>query len=145
MKQEIIDILYTLLRKEYLQRDVYETYSYYLFGPSAPAIQQHLKEHLQEEQGHIATLQRYLAHLGAAPLLDRLDLNKYGNIPGPISFKKILEWDLKLEESAVSEYTKIISLLESKKSFTSLRIELENILIQEQEHVHDIAQWLRAS
>ena len=136
---EVIKTLNNLLLDEYLQRDVYETYSYYLFGLCSPALQQHLKEHRAEEDKHIALLQRYLMGFQAEPLLKRLAIPK---ISPPIT--NILKKDLELEQRAVKHYAEASRLLTpaTTPEFISLRVDVENILIQEQGHVHDLVQWL---
>lgn len=140
MKQKIIKLLNELLLREYLQRDVYETYGYWLFGYSSSPLQSHLKNHMMEEMEHIEILQRYLMHLGAQPLVERIEIPQIKNP----SLRKILEFDLELEDDAVSRYTNAIEFLEDKKEYTSLRVDIENILVQEQEHVHDLYQWLQS-
>jgi bacterioferritin (cytochrome b1) len=140
MKQ-VIEQLETLLLGEYLQRDVYETYSYYLFGLSSPQFQAHLITHKQEEDLHITLLQRYLMGLGAEPLLRRHPVPKIET-----QLSDILLCNLKLEKQAVENYAKAIHSLEGSTNpqVTALRIDLENVLVQEQEHVHDLQQWLRS-
>lgn len=137
-KNSVINLLKELLRREYLQRDIYETYSYYLFGISSPAIQEHLKLHLQEEQLHIDTLQRYLMGFGAKPTTKRLPVP----IIDPLTLEAILDINFELEREAVKRYSEAIEALEGNTKFTSLRIDLEDILKQEQEHTHDLIQWL---
>jgi len=141
--RQLLELLNNLLLIEYQQRDVYETYSYYLFGLSSPGIQEHLEEHRKEEDEHIKTLQRYLAALDAEPLLKRLEIP---TINPPI--KNILKEDLRLERDAIKYYSDAIAEIEKivengEREFTALRVDLENILVQEQEHVHDLIQWLR--
>ena len=140
--KEVISLLNDLLGYEYLQRDIYETYSYYLFGLCSPSLQKHLEEHRKEEDEHIRILQRYLMGYHADPLLSRL---KIPEIEPPIS--NILKKDLELEKDAVSRYSEAISMLEDSESgdYTALRGDLENLLVQEQEHVHDLTQWLRTT
>lgn len=139
-RQKVINLLEDLLAREYLQRDVYETYSYWLFGLSSPAIQNHLKDHMKEEMKHIEVLQRYLMYYKGAPMTKRM---KIPNIePDMVG---ILQYDLGLEVDAVERYTKAIQYLESDPEYTSLRVDLEDILVQEQEHVHDLYQWLETA
>jgi len=141
----VVDLLYQLLLDEYLQRDVYETYSYYLFGLASPALQEHLKEHRDEEDKHIEVLQRYLMGFGAPPLLERSQIPE---IDPPI--REILKYNLQLEIDAVEGYAKAIEVLDNlgengdRARITALRVDLENILVQEQEHLHDLTQWLKS-
>lgn len=136
-KKNVIKLLKNLLQREFLQRDIYETYSFYLFGVASPAIQEHLKVHLAEEQLHIETLQRYLMGYGADPLVSRKEIP----LIEPLILDNILDINFKLEKEAVEKYSEAIEKLEGNIEFTSLRVDLEDILKQEQEHTHDLIQW----
>lgn len=137
-KDTVIALLEELLQLEYLQRDIYETYGYYLSGLESPAIHDHLKVHLQEEQAHIDILCRYLMGYGGKPLTERKAIPKI-NQP---TLQKILDLNFELEQDAVKKYSNVIHTLESDVTYTSLRVDLEDILKQEQEHTHDLVQWL---
>tara|TARA_Y100001935_G_C17075036_1_gene393486 strand:- start:53 stop:502 length:450 start_codon:yes stop_codon:yes gene_type:complete len=136
-KAEVIEKLTQLLQREYLQRDIYETYSYYLFGVASPAIQEHLKGHLAEEQLHIETLQRYLMGFGARPVTQRMKVP----VIDPLKLENILEINFELENEAVEKYSETIEALEGHVEYVSLRVDLEDILKQEQEHSHDLIRW----
>lgn len=138
-KRATVTLLLTdLLQRECLQRDIYETYGYYLSGRSSPAIFEHLKGHLQEEQLHIDTIQRYLMGFGVPPVTTRAKIP----VIEPVTLDAILEVNFELEKEAVEIYSEAIELLEGDKEYTSLRVDLEDILKQEQEHTHDLIQWL---
>ena len=136
---DIINTLQELLKNEFKQHDLYQAYSYMLFGSVGIAVQEHLKEHMADELDHASILQRYITGMGAQPTLDRHPIPEVS----PVSFKTILEKDLELEKNAVDNYTKAIQSLEGLTEFTSLRVDLENILTVEQEHAHDIDRWLK--
>lgn len=138
-KEEVVALLNGLLLKEYQQRDMYESYHYLLFGTASSPLQEHLKEHMQQEESHIEVLQRYIVGYGSTPTLQRLEIPRVE----PATVDGILHQDLALEHEAVQAYTKAILVLESDSDYTSLRVDLENILVQEQEHVHDLEQWLK--
>jgi bacterioferritin len=138
-KEDVVACLNDLLLDEYLQRDLYESYAYLLFGPEAIAVQEHLQGHLDDEMDHIKILQRYIVTLGGLPTLDRKPIT----VIEPLEFYAILEKDLELEHTAVSKYSKAIADLEGSTEFTALKIDLENILAQEMEHVHDLVLWLK--
>jgi len=134
----VIAILEELLQLEYLQRDIYETYGYYLSGLESPAIHDHLKIHLQEEQLHIDILCRYLMGYGAKPMLKRTPVP----VIEPVTLKSILDLNFLLEKEAVEKYSEAIHTLEEDVKHTAIRVDLEDILKQEQEHSHDLIQWL---
>lgn len=141
---EVVRMLQDLLKKEYHQRDLYQAYDYLLLGHESISLQEHLQEHMAEEMEHIRTLHRYLTNLGELPTLQRdpiEDLSKTGNL----NVKGILSIDLVHEKDAVDSYTKAIRFLErSAPEFTALRVDLENILSMEMEHVHDLERYLAA-
>ena len=134
----ITQLLTDLLQREYLQRDIYETYGYYLSGLSSPAIFDHLKVHMQEEQMHIDTLQRYLMGMGVAPIITRAKIPEIS----PLTLDAIIQHNFELEKEAVELYAEAIELVEGDKEYTALRVDLEDIIKQEQEHTHDLIQWL---
>jgi bacterioferritin (cytochrome b1) len=136
----IVEILYQLLLDEYLQRDVYETYHYHLFGLESSPLQEHLAEHRVDEEKHIKVLQRYIMEFEAEPLTDRKEIPK---LTPPL--RNILKFNLDLEKAAVTNYANAIKQIEDQNDpeLSALRIELENILVEEKEHVQDFLQWLR--
>ena len=133
----IVILLRELLLNEYLQRDIYETYSYYLFGLAAPTVQIHLKSHQQEEQLHIDLLKRYLMGLGEPPLSNRLPIPKL-----PLRLQDLLRYNLDLEAKAVKRYEECIHTLKPHAAYSSLREDLENILAQEQSHSNDLTKHM---
>jgi len=134
----ITQLLADLLQREYLQRDIYETYGFYLSGLHAPAIHEHIKTHIQDEQLHIETLQRYLMGMGVPPVTARAKIPEIK----PITLEAIIEFNYELEKEAVELYAEAIELVEGDRDYTSLRVDLEDIIKQEQEHTHDLIQWL---
>lgn len=140
-KESVCEMLQSLLQDEYLQRDVYEQYSYLLFGPSGIPVQEHLKEHLEEEMAHIETLQRYLTAFGEVPSVERKPIPVV-----PATLKDIMELDQRLEKAAVERYSEAIKMLEScDAEFIPLRVDLEDIVSQEQEHLMDLDRWLKSN
>jgi bacterioferritin (cytochrome b1) len=136
---DVVEMLQTLLKSEFRQRDLYEAYDWVLSGSVSISVKEHLLEHLEDEMTHASTLQRFLTGLGVNPTLERHPIPEVE----PCTYTKILEKDLELEKEAVENYTKAIAKLEGLEEWTSLRVELENILIAEQEHVHDLERWIK--
>lgn len=135
----IVEMLNHLLLKEYLQRDVYEQYSYLIMGPEAISVREHLKEHMEEEMAHIETMQKYVVSYGGHPVMDRLPLPSARST----SLIDVMRLDLELEVEAVKLYTDAISTLERLPSdYIPLRVDLETIVSQEQEHMMDLQRWL---
>lgn len=133
----IFDTLQDLLQDECLARDTYEAYDYLLLGPE-DAIREHIKEHMDEEMDHIRILHRYLVANNHVPTTKRKEIPS-----AELNFEGILRANLELEKAAVSKYTAAIIMLEGLEKFTSLRVDLENILVMEQQHTHDLEIWLK--
>lgn len=137
---DVVDALQDLLKQEYLQRDVYESFRYLLFSPAGIPVREHLEEHMGEEMGHIDTLQRYIVGYGSVPTLVRLPVRDLGEY----NLKSIMQYNLELEKDAVRNYSLTIGALEKLgPEFVALKNELENIVVQESEHVHDLERWLK--
>jgi bacterioferritin (cytochrome b1) len=135
--EAVFEILQDLLVAEYLQRDVYEAYDYLLLGPE-DTVREHIREHLEEEMEHIRVLHRYLVTGNQKPTLERKEIPSID-----LSFQEILKVNLDLEKEAINKYISAIKLIEDSEKFTPLKVDLENILVQEQEHAHDIEIWLK--
>ncbi len=141
MAIDIVETLQDLLKEEYLQRDVYESYRYLLFGPQAIGVKEHLEEHMVEEMAHIDILQRYLVSLGQIPTTERHP------IPVPITFnlRSLMELNLSLEQKALEKYSIVVKGLEALNNMAHVALlnDLQTITSQEQEHVHDLERWTK--
>lgn len=136
--QGVVELLNDLLVQEFQQRDLYENYQYYLFGAAGEALQDHIKEHLEDEMEHIETLQRHITSLGGTPTSHRLVVPEVE----PLTLEGILQADLALEKEAVASYSAAVSAFEGEEAYTALKVDLEDIVSQEMEHVHDLERWL---
>lgn len=138
---DLIEVLQDLLKAEYLQRDIYESYRYLLFGAEGIAIKAHLEEHMVEEMVHIDTLQRYIVSLGGIPTLSREEIPT----PNEYTLNSLLEMNLAKEKDAVEKYSIAIKAIENMNNIlhAALLNDLEDIVSQEQEHVHDLERWLK--
>lgn len=127
----LVSLLQMALKGEYQQWDMYSHYKDVLRGSDRTAISEEFVLHAQEELAHIDTLQRYLVGFGVVPTIER-DM-----IPLSSSYKKddILRLQIEFEKKAVKTYQQILLVL---KETSPLRIELENILAKEKEHVQDL-------
>lgn len=138
---DICNVLQDLLLEEYRQRDVYESYRYMLFGPSGIPVKEHLEEHMNEEMEHVDILQRYIVSLNEVPVTKRLE------IPAPkkMDLEGLMELNLELENLAVSKYSAVTKALEklNHPAHVALINDIQTIVSQEQEHVHDLERWLR--
>lgn len=115
---------------EYQQWDLYTAYSDRLKGLKRDVLVHEFKEHANDELEHIEILQRFLVGMGINPTLERKPIPELTDT----SLTAILSLQLKYERDAVDLYKKILSML---KDTDTLKLEVENILMKEQEHVHE--------
>jgi len=143
IEEPILLMLQEAIKKEYLQRDMYQAYDYLLFGWDTIAMQEHLQEHMSDEMEHIRILQRYIVSMGGFPTLERHPIPLFWGQP----VETILVKDLELEKDAVDSYSSLVVFLDELggSDFVALRTDIENILTQEKEHFHDIERWLKQS
>lgn len=141
LKANVLVILNDLLMDEFLQRDTYQAYDYLMFGTEGIPVQEHLKEHLDQEMEHIRLLMRYITGMGGMPTVKRREIPFVSGA----SLKDIMRINLALEAKAVEKYAQVIQWLETNggPELTALRVDLENIVSQEQEHKHDLDRWLK--
>lgn len=139
--KDLVEVLQDLLKIEYLQRDIYESYRYLLFGAAGIAVKSHLEEHMIEEMTHIDTLQRYIVSLGGTPTLERLAIPAIADS----KLETLLNLNLANETEAVEKYSIAIKAIEEMNNMLNAALlnELEDIVAQEAEHVHDLERWLK--
>lgn len=133
---EITELLQKALKAEFQQWDLYYAYKDELRGLSRDPIVEHFQEHADDEANHISILQRYLVSMGIQPTKER---NAIPEIDA-LSPEAIIELQLQFEIDAIKTYRDLLSLLEETDP---LKIEIENILIKEQEHAHDLELYLQ--
>ena len=129
----LINALQEALKGEFQQWDLYYTYMPQIKGPAREDVIEEFEEHAEEEAKHILTVERFLVEMGAQPTTDRKPIERVEP-----TLMNILNLQLKFEQEAVDTYTRILPLLEGNPKYSALRIEIENILINEKEHVQDI-------
>lgn len=129
---EVLDLLQTALTAEFQQWDLYYAYKSQLRGMARDPVSDHFGDHAEEEASHIEILQRYIVGYGEQPTTTRELIPSLGANP---TMEEIVKLQLHFEQKAVETYKQLLTLLEETDP---LKIEVENILTQEQEHVHDL-------
>lgn len=134
---EVLDLLQQALINEFQQWDLYYAYKGQLTGLSRDPLMAHFETHAGEEANHIEVLQRYIVGMGAIPTTERkrIPLIKDNSV------EAIIELQLEFEVEAVEIYKKILK--ELNEDSAPLRIEIENILAVETEHMQDLQMFLR--
>jgi bacterioferritin len=134
---EVLPLLQEALKAEFQQWDLYYAYKSQLKGLYREPIEEHFAEHAEEEAQHIETLQRFIVGMGAVPTTERRSIPSLDKI----NVRDIINLQLKFEIEAVEMYKTILSKLD--KNSEPLKIEIEDILAQETEHMHDLQLLLR--
>jgi len=103
-------------------------------GPCRDNIKEHFEEHAKDETDHIKVLVQYLKYYETQPTTERLLIEKVEP-----TLNNILQLQLKYEKMAVENYTKFKGILED----CNLKVDIENILIVETEHMQDLENYLK--
>lgn len=135
--KEVLDLLQQALIAEFQQWDLYYAYKNRLKGLSRDPLMDHFRDHAQDEADHIDIIQRYIISMGATPTTDRKKIPQLNDE----SVEDIIQLQLKFEIEAVELYKNILSKIKEEQS--PLRVEIENILAVEAEHMHDLQMLLR--
>ena len=140
-QQEQVDPTTALLQMalvgEYQQWDLYTAYASRLKGTEREPVADHFKEHASDELGHIELLQRYLVALGQNPTLQRKPLPEMSD---DATIEEIVRLQLQYEQDAVGLYKKILNFLPDNEP---LKLDIEQVITKEQEHVHDLELLLK--
>jgi bacterioferritin (cytochrome b1) len=128
---EVIELLQKSLISEYHQWHLYYLYKSVIQGEAKDGIVSHFEEHADDEIDHIDILQRYLVNEGVAPTLELQPIDDVGEI----NIENIINLQIHYESIAVENYTHFLGVLPEN---CPLRIDIENILIAETEHMHDL-------
>ena len=136
-EESVSTLLQLALLGEYQQWDLYVSYASRLRGLSRGEIADEFKDHADEEEEHIELLQRYLVTMGVPPTLKRKAIPE---MPPDATIKEIVQLQLTYENEAILLYKKILNIVPENEP---LKIDVENIMIKEQEHSHDLQLLLR--
>lgn len=128
------DMLQQALQAELQQWGMYVAYQAVVRGPGRDGLSEHFLEHAEDEQSHAETLQRHLVGRGIDPTRELLE------IPDAEGWEDIIQLQAQFEQKAIDTYQSILDALEDDDS--ALRIDIENILVKEQEHLHDLQLYL---
>ena len=130
--QELIDALNEDLAREYQAIIAYTVYSSVLSGAQWMNIAAELKLHAAEELQHAMILADQIDYLGGDPTAT----------PKPVKLSKkaeeMLQFDLDNETETIRNYRRRIKQADALNHF-ALSEALRGILVQEQNHQHDLA------
>lgn len=130
-KTDFIKGLNKALEWEYAAAVQYIQHSSVITGPEYDAISKELVIHANEEIAHAISVATIICDLGGTPSVEVEKRQVSGNS------KKMLEQDLAGERLAISIYKDLIKMAEELKEY-GIRRNLEDILMQEEEHQRDL-------
>jgi len=130
-KEEFIKLLNKALEWEYAAAVQYVQHASVMTGPEYDTISAELVIHSNEEMVHAVTVSTIINDLGGIPTIEveKRDISK--------DAKTMLAQDLAGEELAIKMYKELIGMAEELKEY-GIRRNLEDILMQEEEHRRDI-------
>lgn len=130
-KEQFIDGLNKALEWEYAASIQYVQHAAVITGPEYDAIAEELVVHSKEELAHAIMVAEMIADLDGTPTIEveKREISE--------DSKTMLEQDLAGEELAIKIYKELIEQAEELKEF-GIRRQLEDILMDEEEHRRDI-------
>ena len=129
--KSFIDGLNKALEWEFAAAVQYVQHAAVITGPEYGSIAKELIVHANEEMAHAVVVSTIISDLGGTPSIDieKRDTSKEG--------MKMLEQDLAGEELAITIYKGLIKQAEKLGEY-GYRRQLEQILIEEEEHRRDL-------
>ncbi len=139
IKQELVAMLNQALELEHAARIQYLAHAELIAGVNAESVIERLKEIASDEQKHEEKFRTLIgSFLGGEPTMGLAPTHRAKEL------KKILEVNLKGEKDAIDFYKTIYEkVLENKAKlayeFETLEHEIRHVILDEQEHVTELA------
>ena len=131
-REQLIGVLNEDLAREYQAIIAYVVYSQVLKGPQYMSIAKELEVHAGEELQHALTIAKQVDYLGGTPTAT----------PKPVKLsdkaEDMLRFDLDNEAETIRNYRERVRQCEALGEY-ALSEQIREILIQEQEHLIDLA------
>jgi bacterioferritin len=134
-REELVRALNEDLEREYQAIIAYVVYSQTMKGAAYNNIARELQKHAGEELAHALKVAKQIDYLGGTPSIT----------PKPVKLsddaKQMLQFDLENERATISNYRERIRQAEALGEY-ALSESLREIILQEQEHLIDLADAL---
>ena len=134
-RKEMIRLLNKDLAREYQAIIAYVIYSQTLKGAAYMAIAKELTTHASEELAHAITIAKQIDYLGGSPTAEPKAVRLSSNA------REMLQFDLENERVTIQNYRDRIRQADAMGEFALSEI-LRGIIVQEQEHLIDLADAL---
>jgi Bacterioferritin (cytochrome b1) len=134
-REEMVQLLNEDLAREYQAIIAYTVYSQVLKGAAYTDIAGELELHAAEELSHAIKISRQIDYFGGMPAVEAKEV-KTSDDP-----KKMLQFDLENERITIQNYRDRIRQADAMGEFALSEV-LRGIIVQEQEHLIDLADAL---
>jgi bacterioferritin len=135
-RQELIDGMNKDLAAEYQAVVMYQTYAALVSGPFRPELRKFFEGEIPDELRHAAFLADKIVSLGGTPTTQAAE------VPIVTGNREMLEVALKAEEDTIARYTARAELAE-RCGEVAIKVELENLIVDETNHRDDIRRMLK--
>ena len=134
-REEMIDLLIEDLAREYQAIIAYTVYSQVMKGAAYTDVAAELEKHAAEELDHALKISRQIDYFGGMPKVWPKEVKTSPDA------KRMLEFDLENERQTLVQYRQRIRQAEAMGEFALSEV-LRGIVVQEQEHLLDLADAL---
>ncbi len=131
-REQLIDLLNEDLAREYQAIIAYVVYSQVLTGAQYMNIAKELEVHAREELQHALTIAKQVDYLGGTPTVVPRAVKQSDKA------EEMLRFDLENESETIRNYRVRVRQCEALGEF-ALSEQIREILVQEQEHLVDLA------
>jgi bacterioferritin len=134
-REELVNLLNQDLAREYQAIIAYTVYSQTLKGAAYTDIAQELEQHAAEELSHALKISRQIDYFGGMPTVRPKEVKTSSNA------RDMLQFDLENERVTLRNYRERIRQADALGEFALSEV-LREIIVQEQEHLLDLADAL---
>jgi bacterioferritin len=134
--KELVDGINEDLAAEYQAVVMYRTYASLVTGPWRQELRGFFESEIPDELGHAAFLADKIVSLGGVPTTE------VKPVPIPRTNREMLENALQAEVDTIERYTTRIKQAEELGEI-SIKVQLENLVVDESQHRDDIRRMLR--
>ncbi len=134
-REEMVRLLNEDLAREYQAIIAYVVYSQVLKGAAYTDIAGELEKHAAEELTHALKISRQIDYFGGMPTVSPKDVKTSEDA------KQMLQFDLENERVTIQNYRERIRQADAMGEFALSEV-LREIIVQEQEHLMDLADAL---
>src|SRR5438552_1087843 len=134
-REQLVELLNEDLAREYQAIIAYVVYSQVLKGAAYTDIAGELEKHATEELAHALKISRQIDYFGGMPTVSPKDVKTSEDA------KQMLQFDLENERVTIQNYRERIRQADAMGEFALSEV-LREIIVQEQEHLMDLADAL---